>query len=67
MCAVDLLALTTTQGRFYDDGMFIETHLKAERGGLGLPFKSGTGWPGLKELVEKGAALERGIIPRVQG
>ncbi len=34
------------------DRIFVETHLKAERGGLRFPFKPGTGWPGLKSMLE---------------
>jgi hypothetical protein len=54
-------ASTTVVGRFaavsnhvlvMTDRIFVETHLKAERGGLTLPFKPGTGWPGLKDLLE---------------
>lgn len=52
---------STVMGRFagvhnnvmaMTDRMFTETHLKAERGGLSFPFPRGTGWPGLKALLE---------------
>lgn len=48
---------------FMTQRIFVETHLKAERGALGFPFKAGTGWPGLKDLVERGTA---GVAPRVR-
>ncbi len=39
--------------------VFVETHLKAERGALSLPFRRGTGWPGLKQLLERNPTRPR--------